>query len=323
MNFLIAFLNLFIIHLVYAADPFPIQFSISDTKITNVADHKDTDFAFLIPAQEKTYKYFDEDVYRKDYQRSYFAITCKKGGWDCMRHYEILANGCVPYFLNLQDCNPRTMEFLPRKLILEAMNLPGVPQISVNDPREIQASSLKINHDMFDKKRYFEIVNELLVYTKQRLTTKKMAEYILSQVSYKGGKILFLSGRTDPDYMRECTLTGLKELLGTKIIDAPKIDFLYKSYTGDVKKLYGKGFSYTKVIEDLPVTRENIVQRINNKEFELIIYGSVHRGLPFHELVKKNYHSSKIVYICGEDAHKCQYSQWHNLFLREFDALMP
>ena len=43
----------------------------------------------------------NESDYYKDYQRSYFAITCKKGGWDCLRHYEILANAVSPTFLIL------------------------------------------------------------------------------------------------------------------------------------------------------------------------------------------------------------------------------
>ena len=29
---------------------------------------------------------------------SYFGSTKKKAGWDCMRHYEIVASGAVPFF---------------------------------------------------------------------------------------------------------------------------------------------------------------------------------------------------------------------------------
>lgn len=38
----------------------------------------------------------DEHRYYDDYSRSYFAVTRRKGGWDCMRHYEILAAGTHP-----------------------------------------------------------------------------------------------------------------------------------------------------------------------------------------------------------------------------------
>jgi hypothetical protein len=307
-----------------ARGPFPIQFSIPESKMINKVPEKDRAFASLIPAQLHTYIYSDEDLYYKDYQRALFAITCKKGGWDCMRHYEIIANGCMPYFLNLRACHQKTMAFLPRHLILEAMSLPGVSVINVGDPRDIRSSSLRIDYERFDNKRYYELLNALLDHAHKYLTTKSMAEYMLRTINYQGGSILFLSGYTDPDYMRECSLIGLKEVLADKVIDIPKIEFLYKSYSGDVKKLYGKGFSYTKIIDDIPVDRDNIEQRIKDKEFELIVYGSVHRGLPFHDLVRQCYHQDNIVYICGEEGeevHKCPYARWNNLFIREFDAV--
>jgi hypothetical protein len=47
--------------------------------------------------------YNTEEEYYNEYKKSYFAITTKKCGWDCMRHYEILANGCIPYFLNIEN----------------------------------------------------------------------------------------------------------------------------------------------------------------------------------------------------------------------------
>ena len=319
------FLILFILQcndLIQANGPFPIQFSIPESKIVSVIPKKQRDFAFLIPAQTHTYIYDDELSYQKGYQESFFAITTQKAGWDCMRHYEILANGCIPYFINLENCHPRTMAFLPRKLILEAMNLPGVPKIKVYDPRNINPASLKIDHGIFDIKRYYEILNELLRYTRTYLTTRSIAQYVLKTVNYAGGTVLFLSGYLGADYQRECSLIGLKQVLGEKLIDVPRIDCLYTDYPGDVRNLWGKGFSYAKIIDDVPVNRENIDQRIRNKEFELIIYGSVHRGLPFHDVVQEHYEPNSIIYICGEDGHKCSYSHWNNLFLREFDSLI-
>lgn len=286
--------------------PYPLQFSIPEGKIVSAIPKKDRDFAFIIPGNLSTYIYQQESDYYHGYQRSYFAVTCKKGGWDCMRHYEILANGCIPYFLDLDKCDHNTMYFLPKDLIKEAMNLPGV-------------SYLKIDHELFDEARYYEILNLLLEHTRKYLTTKNMAQYILNTINYKGnGKILYLSNEVSPDYMREVVLIGLKEIYKQKIVDYPKIDYLYKSYAGDIARLYGKGFSYTKIIDDIPINRGNIEQRIKEKEFDLIIYGSVHRGRPFHDLVCKTYQADKIVYICGEDAHRCPYVEWQNLFLREY-----
>ena len=117
-----------------------------------------------------------------------------------MRHYEILANGCIPYFIDLEQADPKTMYFLPKELILQAMNLPGVRQGY-------------IDHDIFDKAKYFEILNKMLAHTRQHLTTKSLAAYLLETINYEGcGKILVLSEDIAPDYLRCLMLTGLKEL---------------------------------------------------------------------------------------------------------------
>ncbi len=288
--------------------PFPLQFSIPEEKIVREIPAKDRDFAFIVPGQMQTYIYNTESDYYHDYQRSFFAITCKKGGWDCLRHYEILANGCIPYFLDLDSCDPYTMPFLPKELIKEAMQLEGV-------------SYLSIDHTKFDRAKYFEILKKLLAYTREHLQCRAMAKYVLNQVQYAGnGKILFLSQDTGTDYMRCLTLIGLKTLLQDRVIDVPKIEYIYVSYSGNPSQLYGKGITYSKIIQDIPVDRTNIEQRIMAHEFDLIIYGSVHRSLIYHALVLQHYAPGQILYLCGEDCHQCEYLKLPNLFLREFSG---
>lgn len=46
----------------------------------------------------KHYKFFDENDYYDDLRKSWFGLTSIKGGWDCMRHYEILAAGTLLLF---------------------------------------------------------------------------------------------------------------------------------------------------------------------------------------------------------------------------------
>src|SRR5579872_430226 len=94
--------------------PIPIEFTIPEIKIVTKIPNKDKDFASLIPGKLDTYVYNSEETYYEDYQRSYFAITTKKGGWDCLRHYEILSQGCIPYFVDLDKCDLDTMHFFPR-----------------------------------------------------------------------------------------------------------------------------------------------------------------------------------------------------------------
>ena len=47
-----------------------------------------------------------EGEYYNDLQTSYFGVTMKRGGWDCMRHYEMAGNGTLLCFRNL-DLKPR------------------------------------------------------------------------------------------------------------------------------------------------------------------------------------------------------------------------
>lgn len=303
MIFLLA-LYLFPINL--KSEPHPIQFAVPECKVVTAIPEKDQDFAFIIPGKVDTYIYTEEADYYKDYQRSFFAVTTKKAGWDCLRHYEILANGCIPYFLDLDSCDENTMYFLPRELIKEAMNLEGV-------------SYLHIDHSRFDRAKYNEILLKLLEHTQKYLTTKQMANYVLKTISYSGkGNILYLSQDPAPDYLRCLMLIGFKELFQNNVVDFPKIEHIYKSYPGNFKALYGRGMTYTRIIEDLPINRANIQQRILQKEFDLIIYGSVHRGMPFYADVLKAYEPEKIVYFCGEDFHACSLTHLQNFFLREF-----
>lgn len=309
MRFIIFSLLFWVPLLESAHTPIPMQFSIHESKVVSTIPKKDRDFAFIVPGDFSTYIYNDEQSYYQDYQRSLYAVTRVKGGWDCMRHYEILANGCIPYFVDIDACPEQDMIFFPKGLVKEAMNLPGV-------------SYLRIDHELFDRTRYDAILKQLLDYTRKHLTTRAMAQYLLNTIGYKGtGKVLMLSGSTYPDYARCLTLTGLRDVLGDRFIDFPKIEHLYKNYIGNIRSLYGKGMSYTQVLDDTSIDRKDILFRIFTKEFDVIIYGSVHRGLPFYDVVSKIYTEDQIVYICGEDNHPCEYltaaKKW--FFLREFD----
>lgn len=305
------FFSLFGFSFLAVAQPHPISFAIPSNKIVQTIPLKDKDFATLIPGDLSTYVFNDEADYYRDYQRSYFAFTWKKGGWDCMRHYEILASGCIPYFVDLEHCPAGTMANLPKELILEAMRLPGV-------------SYGEIDHTLFDRVRYYEILEQLLAYTREHLTTEALARYVLDKVDYKGtGKILVLFNYNPlPDYLQECLIIGLKKILGERVVDFPKRDYLYDSCCSDnVKRLYGKGFTYTRNLEDLTIDRENIVEAIKNREFDLVIFPRLHYDLLYHDIVVQHYEPEKIVYACGQDAHSCPYGNLQNFFLREYDAI--
>jgi hypothetical protein len=138
----------------------PITFAIPTCKLAQPNANKTQEFATCIPGQPETYIFKDEKPYYEDYQRSYYGVTMKKAGWDAMRHYEILGNYCMPYFIGLEECPDGTLANLPKELLLEARELAN----------------------NFEEQKYFSILNEVFDYTKKNLTTKSVANYIISKL---------------------------------------------------------------------------------------------------------------------------------------------
>ena len=72
--------------------------------------------------------------------------------------------------------------------------------------------------------------------------------------------------------------------------------------------------TYTKIVDDPEVDREDIEDRLD--EFDYIIGGSVHRGVPFLEEFREK-RIETAYYLCGEDEHHRSCKAYYNLFLRE------
>ena len=97
------------------APPEQISFSVPEEYIVEKIPVKDRDFfdhvvdedtASCIPGSSVRPPYESERAYVDGIRRSRFGITRKRAGWDCLRHYEFAANGCVPCFRFL-DRKPR------------------------------------------------------------------------------------------------------------------------------------------------------------------------------------------------------------------------
>ena len=179
----------------------PIHFAIPENKIANQINLKPVNIlAPLIPGRRKTYIYNDEQSYYKMYQNSLFALSYKKGGWDCLRHYEILMNGCLPLFINLDQCPKYTLTNLPKEK-LAAIFDQYQKVLSFKFPTQVFKKKnltlkLFINYfvhlftenkdiDKFVKRndQIFALKNELLNFTRSNLTTKDLAKYVLNIAS--------------------------------------------------------------------------------------------------------------------------------------------
>lgn len=305
---------------------YPITFPIPESKIIDDNDennehNKKRWLAFIRPDRPDTYIYNDEQSYYNDYRESLFGFTKKKQGWDCMRHYEILANGCIPLFRNLDQCPKNTMTHFPKQLVKEAMKellSDELRESMMNNENYEQPEDEIVPMAPFTPEKYYKYRAKLLNHVRENLTTSAMVKYILNTIGYvennKKLNILFLSGLSGlarrPDYMRCLILQGFKELFKTNCCDYPCIEHLYSDYK-NIKSCYGKGITYSKNLERTECRLsewenygdKDIIEKIEKGEYDLIVYGSLMRGLPFLDVVEKHYDPKKVVMICGEDRH--------------------
>ncbi len=292
----------------------PIHFSIAKEKIVKEIPKKKKILATIIPGKLDTYIFKNEEDYYQDYKDSMFGITMKKSGWDCLRHYEILANGCIPYFVGIENIPFNTMTRFPKEKMIDSNRL--YEKIQNKTIREVSEEEWR---------EYYEYLEYYLKHTKEYLTTSSVGEYIIDKIGKKNiKKILYLSEDTNPDYLRCLTLHGLKTIFHQEVHDFPPIPHIYKIKDYSYKELYGKGMTYTNLLEisEHNFDKDNsIFEDIEKHKYDIIIYGSYHRGLPFWDKVNQHYQKNEIVLLCGEDEHCCDYPYFcfegYNVFVRE------
>ena len=98
-------------HLKLPKNILPTSFSIPSEKVIKSIPVKtklfprhivDEEVCNNVPDSVSKYAFTNELEYYNDLQTSKYGITTKRAGWDCLRHYEIAANGAVICFKNLQ-----------------------------------------------------------------------------------------------------------------------------------------------------------------------------------------------------------------------------
>jgi hypothetical protein len=72
--------------------------------------------------------------------------------------------------------------------------------------------------------------------------------------------------------------------------------------------------------KDLTVEKDII-----DKKYDIVVYGNIHRGMPFFELVNKSYSPNEIILLCGEDIHLCKEGEFFSkqgycVFCRELTS---
>lgn len=315
------------LHTYLKSSIFPLSYCIPDEYIVgdDVLHNKISLIAPLSPGDASTYVFGpdQEEDYRKMYQSSMFACTRKKGGWDCLRHYEILGNGCIPIFKDLQHCPPTTLTTLPKELIMEA-----------------NEKLLPWNYN--NKSLYDEYWSKIMAHVRENCSASATTNYFMDKIGFQPNNVLLIMGNCGINYTRETFWIGMKRYIqqqGGSAVEYPKMDFMYDTYSEPNKQLYGNGFTYSRKLKDdyVGFSQDGIIDKIKNKFFDLIIYGKVgpdegHEGsLPmlFWEHVHKRYTRNEIVFLYGGDEcidmtnnnrysqHIIHHSQFAKCFVRE------
>lgn len=283
---------------------YPLGYSFPEEFFQPEIPEKKHVWAEVIPGFKETYRFSEESEYYKMYQDSRFAFTWKKGGWDCLRHYEIIANGCFPIFRDIEECPEETLQHLDKKLLIKGKK---------------ELIPWRENSEYKEKYNYY--MSALLAHSTNSATCTRVAEKLANNLGIRHGhKILFLSCDISPNYSREFLFIGLNRLMkniGGMCISYPRLEFLYDSFPEEkVNSLYGKGFGYARKLsknslqESKDFTQSEIEQSIRNREWDFIVYGKV--GLdegeqgeipnsPFWESVSQFYSKSQIGFIYGGD----------------------
>jgi hypothetical protein len=182
---------------------YPINFAIPKEKIVNIVNPKPLNvLAPLIPGKNSSYIYKNEQDYYQSYQNSIFALTYKKVGWDSLRHYEILSNGCIPLFLNIEKCPKNILTNLPKKLLFDIYNqyswiLNQFFPTNIYKMKFLSIDKFLLYFVNLFKKKYdsttlinsypelIEIKKKMIDYTKKNLTTEKIvSNMILDTIRY-------------------------------------------------------------------------------------------------------------------------------------------
>lgn len=288
---------------------YSLSYCIPDEKINHKEHYKITNISTISVSAGNAYEYDEtqEKEYYQQYQDARFAMTKKKGGWDCLRHYEILANGCIPIFDELEKCPKNTMITLPKHELIE---------ISKQRDFFVETSNWTLEKEYMYSGYYHKIMKHF----RENCTTSANAKYILSKLSKPREhikNILMLCCDSGVNYLREMTWIGMKRWIREKkgiSVEYPKLSYLYEDYSSSsTTKLYGNGFTYSKCLsvdDDIWNNDQRIIESIEKKKWDLIIYGKTGPDelelgsipfLPFWEKVSRNYNKKEIVFLYGGD----------------------
>ena len=183
----------------------PLTFGIPSKHVQDAVQPKGRALSTVVPGDWSTYAYMPredqtpqqraqlERDYYVDMQRSFFGLTWKKGGWDCLRHIELLASGCLPLFTDIARAPRGVLSLYPKRVLQLLLNFPGIKNLtkvpglqgtptSTDQSFDPKDRVVVIDEGKINLPLYATAVNVLLDFTRDRLTTEAVAAHVLSRM---------------------------------------------------------------------------------------------------------------------------------------------
>lgn len=269
---------------------FPCNFAFMGELVKPSLTTKTKKTSSIVPGHKYTFD--SQESYYHEYATSNFALTFKKAGWDCMRHIEILANNCVPLMLDIDECPEFTMVGYPKKVF----------------------SCIRLTESFWGAipHLYTFFQHYLYEHTLNFLTARSNWGCILDilDLPFQIDRVLFIDCplADKPDYLSMSILAGLAHTYNASLhvaVAAPEYMTKGTKYH-NTTKLYGRGFSYTGVVDSFSTCDNDSLQNnIRNHMYDIVVYGSVTRSQEYWNLVTSYYQSNEILAFVGVDV------PWH------------
>ena len=234
----------------------------------------------------RRYATFNEEEYFRKYAVGHFVTTKRKGGWDCVRHIEILLAGSLPLFDHFPADPLHALFHHPMECQAQLQNA----QRGLEDPVALRAGM----HQWF----------------RNHLTCDAMAHFMFRSVGFDPcaeTPVLFLdaSAPKRTDYMSNFILIGLQDVLGPAVHVWRPVDYLYTDYGKNHRYLYGNGFTYAYTLHpslrQSPITDQQVRKRLQAKYYKAVMFGSYGRSIPFWKEVVRSLPRNRIWAVNGND----------------------
>ncbi len=107
---------------------------------------------------------------------------------------------------------------------------------------------------------------------------------------------------SDQDNLEDGVFHGFRSLYGADCVDYPKKERMYRDYIlPPGVQTYGRMFTVWRTLDNIDINRENIPERIINNDYDLIIFGSIHRSYELFKRFKPYLKKNKTILLDGED----------------------